>query len=229
MEIEMPNWCSVGFDVYGATEDLTRFREFVAGDDPGDATAFDFNKLIPMPPQVWDTANDNSAAYTIYYGDAAGMLELFWVKEANITTVEQLRDYLESKNPELRAAADRWKANMEKYGVGDWYDWSCEYWGTKWNACDAEVWSNPGGSLPGQCDTAWTFPFPVMEKLVAEFPMLVFAGSAVEPGVGFSLTFDGGDGEFSWEDNSDEYFADDDEDDEDDEDESSDLPVGEAI
>ena len=33
--------------MYGATEDLTRFREFVAGDDPGDATAFDFNKLIP--------------------------------------------------------------------------------------------------------------------------------------------------------------------------------------
>jgi hypothetical protein len=65
-----------------------------------------------------------------------------------------------------------------------------------------------------------------MEKLGAEFPMLVFAGSAVEPGVEFSLTFDGSDGEFSWEDNSDEYFADEDEDDED---ESSDLPVAEAI
>jgi hypothetical protein len=220
--------------MYGTVEDLTRFREFVAGDDEGHATAFDFNKLVPMPAELRDTTDDHGIAYTLYYGDAETLLERFWVKEANITTIEQLRHYLEDRNPDLRATADRWKANMEKYGVGGWYDWSCEYWGTKSNACYAELWSNPGGSLHVQFDTAWSFPFPVMEKLVAEFPMLVFAGSAVEPGVEFSLTFDGSDGEFSWEDNSDEYFADEDEEDVDDqddedEDESSDLPVAEAI
>jgi hypothetical protein len=100
MEIEVPNWCSVGFDVYGAAEDLARFREFVAGDDAGHATAFDFNNLIPMPPEIWDATDDHGTAYSMYYGDAAKrMLELPWVKEANITTVEQLRDYLEHLRP----------------------------------------------------------------------------------------------------------------------------------
>jgi hypothetical protein len=135
MEIQVPNWCSVGFEVCGAAEELTRFRELVAGDDDGDPTAFDFNKLIPMPPQLWSLTDDGGFAYTIYYGDAAErMLELPWVKEANITTVEQLRDHLDTKNPDLRATAERWKANLEKYGAGGWYDWSIEYWGTKWNA-----------------------------------------------------------------------------------------------
>jgi hypothetical protein len=48
----MPNWCSVSFDVYGTAEDLTRFREFVAGNDHEHPTAFDFNKLIPMPTEL---------------------------------------------------------------------------------------------------------------------------------------------------------------------------------
>ena len=153
----MPNWCSVDFDTYGSAEDLTRFREFVVGDDEGHATAFDFNKFVPMPAELRDTSDDHGTAYTLYYGDAETLLERFWVKEANITTIEQLRHYLEDRNPDLRATADRWKANMEKYGVGGWYDWSCEYWGTKSNACYAELWSNPGGSLHVQFDTRVVF------------------------------------------------------------------------
>jgi hypothetical protein len=158
MEFESAKLVLSRFDMHGTAEELTRFREFVSGDDHGCATVFDFNKLIPMPPELWSTTDDGGAAYTIYYGDAAErMLELCWVKEANITTVEELRDHLDTKNPELRATADRWKANMEKYGAGGWYDWSCEYWGTKWNACYAEVWSNPGGSLHVQFDTRVVF------------------------------------------------------------------------
>jgi hypothetical protein len=223
----MPNWCSVSFDVYGAAEDLTRFRKFVAGNDHGESTAFDFNKLIPMPAELRDETDDNGVAYTIYYGDAEPMLELYWAKKENITTLKQLKDYLESKDPDLRATADRWKTNMENYGVGGWYDWSCQNWGTKWNACEAEIWENPEGSLHVAFDTAWSFPSPVMEKLVAKFPMLIFQGSAVEPSFEIFLGFDGRDGKLTTEDISDEYLASDEEDE--DEDEDSDQTVVEAI
>jgi hypothetical protein len=223
----MSNWCSVSFDVYGAAEDLTRFREFVAGHDHGESSAFDFNKFIPMPTELRDETDDNGIAYTIYYGEAEPMLELYWVKKENITTLEQLKDYLESKDPDLRATADRWKANMEKYGVGGWYDWSCQNWGTKWNAHEAEIWDNPDGSLHVAFDTAWSFPLPVMEKLVSEFPMLIFEGSAVEPGCEIYLGFDGRDGKLAVEDISDEYLAEDNEEDE--EDDTSDPAVVEAI
>jgi Ferredoxin-like domain in Api92-like protein len=63
------------------------------------------------------------------------------------------------------------------------------------------------GSLHVQFDTAWSFPWPVMEKIVADFPSLVFDGSAVEPNMEFYIEFHGIDGEIFDEDKSEEYFA----------------------
>jgi hypothetical protein len=70
---------------------------------------------------------------------------------------------------------------MEKYGVRSWYEWSIQHWGTKWNAFYAEVTDNGDGSLHVKFETAWSFPFPIFEKLVSDFPTLDFDGSACEP------------------------------------------------
>lgn len=42
----------------------------------------------------------------------------------------------------------------------NWYDWNRQNWGTKWNAYDTE---RDGNDIV--FDTAWTTPYPVMEKL----------------------------------------------------------------
>ena len=77
----MPNWGSVSFDVYDTAEDLTRFREFVAGNDHEHPTAFDFNKLIPMPTELRGGTDDHGTAYTIYYGDAEPIVRQYWREE----------------------------------------------------------------------------------------------------------------------------------------------------
>ena len=74
-------------------------------------------------------------------------------------------------------STDQWKANIEKYGAPTWYEWRCEHWGTKWNACDAEVRDNGDASLHVKFDTAWSFPLPIFKKLVVDFPTLTFEGS----------------------------------------------------
>ena len=48
--------------------------------------------------------------------------------------------------------------NIMTYGCDTWYDWCCEYWGTKWNACEVCV-----GSNYISFQTAWSVPDPALE------------------------------------------------------------------
>jgi hypothetical protein len=152
-----------------------------------------------MPSELGETSADGGTAYNVYYGGAETILDYPWVKNLGISTVEQLREHFDA-DPQRRATADQWKANVEKYGAPTWYEWRCRHWGTKWNACYAEVSDNGDGSLHVNFESAWHFPFPIFRKLVAEFPTLVIEGSAEEPNMEIYITFEGRNGEFTWQD-----------------------------
>lgn len=49
----MPNWCESDLYVYG--EDREKVVELLAGEVDGQATALDFNKIIPMPEVLRET------------------------------------------------------------------------------------------------------------------------------------------------------------------------------
>lgn len=59
----------------------------------------------------------------------------------------------------------------KEYGEKNWYDWSRQYWGTKWNAQST-------GSLNSECgvrfDTAWSMPKPIYQELSRRFPDMSF-------------------------------------------------------
>ena len=56
---------------------------------------------------------------------------------------------------------------IEKYGHGDWYSWSVENWGTKWNT-DAQDWSRDDDSISFWFDSAWAPPTALYDKITAE-------------------------------------------------------------
>jgi hypothetical protein len=56
----------------------------------------------------------------------------------------------------------------------DWYVWSCQHWGTKWNACRFHVEINEATCFKCTFDTAFAPPIPVFEKLGKMFPTLDF-------------------------------------------------------
>ena len=58
--------------------------------------------------------------------------------------------------------------NIMRYGYKDWYDWSIENWGTKWNACDC---FDNGDYI--EFETAWSLPHPVYAKLAEITPIRV--------------------------------------------------------
>lgn len=49
------------------------------------------------------------------------------------------------------------------YGKNNWYDWSIENWGTKWNAYS---FSRDGNTIGFQ--TAWSAPHPILAELIRD-------------------------------------------------------------
>lgn len=60
------------------------------------------------------------------------------------------------------------KRNVEKYGYGNWYDFCCGEWGTKWDVgSDGTTDVHPDGKmLHTYFDSAWSPPINAYEKLV---------------------------------------------------------------
>ena len=53
----------------------------------------------------------------------------------------------------------------EKYGDNNWYRWSIDNWGTKWNSVDTRVEEN-GGTLSYNFMTAWDCPRQIVDALM---------------------------------------------------------------
>lgn len=72
-------------------------------------------------------------------------------------------------------------AEEEKlYGKNNWYDWSIEHWGTKWNAEIVDASPNSYA-----LDTAWSPCEPVIAELARLFPAAKIVHRYEEPGWGF--------------------------------------------
>ena len=139
----------------------------------GEEEIIDFNKIIPMPKSLNITSGsriDTGIAVLKFLnnGDDSQlkkMLDYVWVKAENITTCEQLSDYLLKEDrvdlEEAKIAMD----NEKEHGFKDWYSWSIANWDTKWNAYST---SSDDNSIT--FDTAWSTPQTVIRKLSSMFP-----------------------------------------------------------
>jgi len=89
------------------------------------------------------------------------------------------------------------KANVEKYGYGNWYDYSVGEWGTKWDVGDDGATDvHPDGKmLHTYFDSAWSPPIQAYEKLTE----LGFTVGAMyyEGGMSYAGV---------WEDGVDDYY-----------------------
>lgn len=145
---------------------------------------FDFNRIIPMPEELNVTSGStgSSAQALSDDGAATSMLHWPWVREAGVTDLAGLRDllrkrYTERKDKEpgcetLDDFAARLRSNVEKHGHTDWYGWSVDNWGTKWNAYSAIAGKVDDQEAWLHFETAWSSPTPVLDALAAKFPKI---------------------------------------------------------
>ena len=72
------------------------------------------------------------------------------------------------------------KINRKKYGYEDWYEWSINEWGTKWDACSSYVDDEDDNEICITFETAWSPPLEWMQKASAKYPLLTFENNVEE-------------------------------------------------
>ncbi len=151
----MPNWTSNRIYVEGEQADIRAFLEAVKWEDE----LFDFNRIIPMPELLKHTA---SGCTTI---DGKKVNSWYVIKPCLKDSPAQERLFTPEEEAELASIGHR-----------DWYSWSVQNWGTKWNACRVEIddASIEHSYLEILFETAWSAPVPVFHKMVEMFPKLTF-------------------------------------------------------
>lgn len=171
----MPNHVTNFIELIGDEEKIAELKERFKQDGYGLGT-LDFNKIIPMPEALKIECGSRQHNGMKKYID--------FVKKytddihAHGITGEVERRYLEEYpggiDPEEWELGKKSFNNLVLYGADTWYDWSCNNWGTKWNAYgyDTGVDYNVGNKL--WFETAWCAPIPILFALSKMYPDIKF-------------------------------------------------------
>ncbi|GAK69334.1 hypothetical protein RRU01S_04_01560 [Agrobacterium rubi TR3 = NBRC 13261] len=125
-------------------------------EDEGGTREIDFNKIIPMPPELNITSD--------------GLVGHFENQFMVTLPVKLLKDALMSAKEDTVENFCNGVKNLNKHGFSTWYGWSCHHWGTKWNAYETKV----TGEHQITFDTAWNTPRPIFAALSTKWPDLSF-------------------------------------------------------
>lgn len=168
--------------------DVEAFKNYVKGDS-GD---MDFNKVVCMPKSLmlpktclWKIEGEENTVSEFQKDKLEPLLEriLMTTNSADefVSSAKNLVDKLGMSEAVLEnypfARRDELYIdslyggyyNLKKYGYVDWYEWSLNYWGTKWNTHISE-WND--GVL--QFDTKWKVPICIYDELSKHFDFVAF-------------------------------------------------------
>lgn len=176
----MPNWVINKLTLEGPSVDVLNALQSIATEEE----SIDFDKIIPRAKELSEVNSgsglDLLCGLALYLdkGDETEILKTMkygWVEKIlikeNITTVEEwVKHLLKDERYSLKLEEGRKAVNNEElYGHRDWYSWSLENWGTKWNT--SETYTTSEGEVVFQ--TAWSTPYPVIKKLSEQNPDLL--------------------------------------------------------
>lgn len=167
----MPNWVRTRLTFNGEQNRVAEIKELVkttGKNAQGKYTnEFDFNKVIPMPEEL-NIPSSSSGDLGMRYLLLNAKHSFLWTEDDRsfMEHMEKVKEENPDRFNEDIELGKKYLSNIAKYGYKDWYEWSCNNWGTKWNASEIE-W------IADNCvefETAWSFCHPIVKKLSEMFP-----------------------------------------------------------
>lgn len=187
----MPNWTENSLLI--RKKDWDKFKEVAWNDAENEVT---FSKLLPHPKEMEIDEYYNLAEH--------------FKHEEECQPLELSDDWFKNKQGEQRQIYNTMKEL--KLCVDGWYEWNCKHWGTKWDACDTQIYNEDEIDELDDDDqvcvifnTAWSAPEPWYQKLSEIIP---FESECTEEGGFFHIIITGdGEGGINIEDDTEEYFS----------------------
>lgn len=169
----MPNWTNNTVIITGEKPVLKKLKDFLQSED----SIFDFNKIVPMPETLdLESGGIMSNAMQLAKAKNAPKSAAYKKAKANLrlpyTMYQVPKGYPEvlTTEEDVITIGQLYLDNQEKYGAATWFDWHCNNWGTKWNACSPELESENDTELVYGFDTAWSQPDAVLLALSTQYP-----------------------------------------------------------
>lgn len=162
----MPSWAQNHWQIQAEPQDADTARELFSvltepDEDHPEQRRVTFNKMIPMPEilqrAVWGFCRVEDQEMRL------------WMEETD-DEGETVR----------RALTHEECVQVRQTGYGNWFDWACDNWGTKWDACEGEatlIDNDTGVVLQLEFNTAWHPPREVIKMLVDDYPELRFVAT----------------------------------------------------
>jgi len=196
----MPNWVTSKLTITGpnSTEIMKSLLIENKEEDSDSKLQFDFNKIIPMPPElnivsgsITDHCIDIYLTYLNPYNDAIkkedAKLKVFEnakvlanrnkgiMRYSGECTKKMISQIIDShkregfdKLEDFIEYGRKAVENIMNHNAVSWYDWCNENWGTKWNACHNIYLEEHPNEI---CfDTAWGNVSTMMKR--KDFPLL---------------------------------------------------------
>lgn len=192
----MPNWVKNKIIIGNSKYGKELINKYVALNEETGEIEFDFNKVIKMPEELqieYSSRSDKALCLYVtyinpsisYYGekedkigekDYADLVCL--LKERAITvsnfdlSLEKINELIgDNSEVDLLKLGKQQVENLQKYGALNWYDWSINNWGTKWNADDFISLDDDKTIM---FSTAWDPAVPVVIEMSKQNPKMRF-------------------------------------------------------
>lgn len=179
----MPNHVTNIIEFHCSKKVFQEIAEFIRKDDSFFGSV-DFNKVLPMPPELDIEAGSRGEQGLKLYKEF-----LKWKEEQHLTGSQEevLRDYIQRMeiDPETIELGKQYLDNLLNHGAATWYDWCVDHWGTKWNAYGC-VEVDPDAKFL-QFNTAWNCPFPVIAELSFNNPEIPIRFSWADEDIGYNV------------------------------------------
>jgi hypothetical protein len=117
--------------------------------------------------------------------------------DINIDNYEQDNESCLSLNKSVPMPENIFKGNLginerKKHGSNNWYDWSIQYWGTKWDIRDCDIYNSKNifnteyTELKYRFLTAWSPPLQWFEKIIYKYKNINFELEYIEEAMEFA-------------------------------------------